>query len=330
MPQVVIITGITGQDGSYLAEQLLARGYRVIAGVRDVRHAQAKLAPELSGRVELVQWDMLSQETMMEVLVQFKPTELYNLAAFSSGAGMFDDPVNTCNVNGLAVTRILEAIREVDPTIRFCQASSREVFGEAMESPQTENTIHLPRSPYGSAKAYADSMVKIYRQHYGIFACSAILYNHESPRRGPGFVTRKITSGAAKIKLGIANKLCLGNLDTMRDWGFAGDYVHAMWLMLQQQQPDDYVVATGTAHSVREFCEIAFGYLGLDYRDYVRSDPNSYRVSEPMLLVGDATRARQLLNWEPKTTFHELVTMMVESDLQLLQASNLPGAFQAS
>lgn len=321
MTPVVVITGITGQDGAYLAEFLLAEGCRVIGAVRNVEEALGRLDSELTGRVELVHWDMLNQGTMTEILASCEPTALYNLAAHSSGAGMFDDPVSIGDINGLAVTRMLEAIRKVDPKIRFCQASSREIFGRASETPQTERTIHLPRSPYGSAKAYADSMVRIYRQHYGIFACSAILFNHESPRRGPGFVTRKITSGVARIKLGYADELHLGNLDTMRDWGFAGDYVRAMWLMLQQQHPDDYVVSSGITHSVREFCEIAFGYLDLDYRDYVRSDPNSYRPSEPTLLVGDATKARQMLRWEPQVDFRELVTMMVESDLHQLRAS---------
>ncbi len=235
---------------------------------------------------------------------------------------MFDDPVNIGEINGLAVTRILEAIRVVDPKIRFCQASSREIFGEAAESPQTENTAHFPRSPYGAAKLYADSMVRIYRQHYGVFACSAILFNHESPRRGLGFVTRKITSEAAKIKIGLATELHLGNLDTLRDWGFAGDYVYAMWLMLQQPGPDDYVLATGVTHSVRDFCECAFGYLGLDYRDHVKVDSSNYRPSEPVLLVGNAEKAKQVLNWEPKVGFREMVDMMVEADLQILSVTS--------
>jgi len=316
--KTAMITGITGQDGSYLAELLLAEGYRVIGGVRDVEKALNKLSSDLVNRVELVAWDMLDQRVMVGILSNYRPTELYNFAAYTSGAGMFDDPVNIGEINGMAVTRILEAIREVDPKIRFCQASSREIFGEAMETPQTESTARSPRSPYGAAKLYADSMVKIYRQHYGMFACSAILFNHESPRRGMGFVTRKITSEAAKIKLGLANELHLGNLDTLRDWGFAGDYVYAMWLMLQQQHADDYVLATGVTHSVREFSECAFGYLGLDYRNYVKVDSGSYRPSEPVLLVGNAEKAKQVLNWEPKVNFHEMVAMMVEADLQVL------------
>lgn len=319
--KTAIITGVTGQDGAYLAELLLAEGYRVLGGVRDADKALNKLPSSLVNCVEFVAWDMLDQQVMMDILVRYRPTELYNFAAYTSGTGMFDDPVNVGEINGLAVSRMLEAIRIVDPKIRFCQASSREIFGEAAESPQTENTEHVPRSPYGAAKLYADSMVSIYRQHYGMFACSAILFNHESPRRGLGFVTRKITSAAAKIKLGLATDLHLGNLDTLRDWGFAGDYVHAMWLMLQQHSPDDYVLATGVAHSVREFCECAFGYLGLDHRDYVKVDSSSYRPSEPVLLVGNAKKAKQVLNWEPKVSFREMVCMMVEADLQILGAN---------
>jgi GDPmannose 4,6-dehydratase len=255
---------------------------------------------------------------MIEVLAECRPTEIYNFAAYSSGAGMFDDPVGIGEVNGLAVARILEAIRAVDTNIRFCQASSREIFGEAIESPQTEATPTNPRSPYGAAKLYADAMIKIYRQRYGLFACSAILFNHESPRRGLEFVTRKITHEAAKIKLGLTKELHLGNLDAQRDWGFAGDYVRAMWLMLQQERAEDYVVATGKAHSVRELCEFAFSRLGLDYRDYVREDVLAFRPAETALLVGSAAKAKQNLGWEPEVEFRELVHMMVDADLQTL------------
>lgn len=313
-----IITGLTGQDGLYLAELLLAKGYRVIGAVRDGQIAKEALPVELKNSVELVAWDMLDQRCMNEVLSEYRPTEIYNFAAYSSGAGMFDDPVGVGEVNGLAVARILEAIREVDSKIRFCQASSREIFGEAVESPQTEATPTNPRSPYGAAKLYADSMIRIYRQRYDLFGCAAILFNHESPRRGLGFVTRKITHEAAKIKLGLATEIHLGNLDAQRDWGFAGDYVRAMWLMLQQECADDYVVATGKVHSVRELCELAFSRLGLDYRDYVREDASAYRPVEPALLVGSAAKANTELSWKPEIGFSELVHMMVDADLRAL------------
>ena len=319
--RTALITGLAGQDGSYLAELLLAKDYRIVGAVRDVRQAVDLLPSTLKDKVELVVWDMLDQQEMVAVLRYCQPTELYNFAAYSSGAGMYDDPVGIGEVNGLAVARMLEAIREVDAGIRFCQASSREIFGEPFESPQTECTPHNPRSPYGAAKLYADSMIQIYRQRYGLFACSAILFNHESPRRGLCFVTRKITHEAAKIKLGLTKELYLGNLEARRDWGFAGDYVHAMWLMQQQSHPDDYVIATGETHSVREFCECAFRHLGLDYREYVQEDSAAFRPSESSLLVGDAKRAKQILGWEPQVGFGELVDMMVDADLQMLDGN---------
>ena len=299
-----LITGITGQDGSYLAEQLLAKGCRVIGAVRNTENAKARLPAALKSDAELVAWDMLDQKRMTEVLAEYRPAEIYNFAAYSSGAGMFDDPVGIGEVNGLAVARMLEAIRALDVNIRFCQASSREIFGEAVESPQIESTSVNPRSPYGVA--------------YGLFACSAILFNHESPRRGLAFVTRKITHEAAKIKLGLAKELHLGNLDAQRDWGFSGDYVRAMWLMLQQEYADDYVVATGKAHSVRELCDLAFSRLGLDYCDYVREDASAYRPVESALLVGSAAKANRKLGWQPEVEFKELVYMMVDADLQAL------------
>jgi GDPmannose 4,6-dehydratase len=314
----VLITGITGQDGSYLAELLLTKSYRVIGAVRQKQHARESISAVLKNNVELVEWDMLDQCRMMEVLAEYRPAEIYNFAAYSSGAGMFDDTVGMSEVNGLAVARILEAICEVDSKIRFCQASSREIFGEAVESPQTESTPANPRSPYGAAKLYADSMIRIYRQRHGLFACSAILFNHESPRRGREFVTRKITQEAAKIKMGLAKELCLGNIDAQRDWGFAGDYVRAMWLMMQHQRADDYIIATGKTHSVREFCEYAFGYLGLDYQTYVRADVSAYRPLEPLLLVGNADKARITLGWVPEVGFSELVRMMVDADLKII------------
>ena len=313
-----LITGITGQDGSYLAEQLLAKGCRVIGAVRNTENAKARLPAALKSDAELVAWDMLDQKRMTEVLAEYRPAEIYNFAAYSSGAGMFDDPVGIGEVNGLAVARMLEAIRALDVNIRFCQASSREIFGEAVESPQIESTSVNPRSPYGAAKLYADAMIRIYRQRYGLFACSAILFNHESPRRGLAFVTRKITHEAAKIKLGLAKELHLGNLDAQRDWGFSGDYVRAMWLMLQQEYADDYVVATGKAHSVRELCDLAFSRLGLDYCDYVREDASAYRPVESALLVGSAAKANRKLGWQPEVEFKELVYMMVDADLQAL------------
>jgi GDPmannose 4,6-dehydratase len=316
-----LITGIAGQDGVYLAEQLLDKGYRVWGGVRDVAAAEASLPVRLREAVELVLWDMGDLEAVKDIIASKRPSEIYNFAANSSGAGMFDDPIGIAEINGVTVARILEAIRAVDLKIRFCQASSREIFGEALESPQTESTPSNPRSPYGAAKLYADCMVRIYRRRYGMHACSAILFNHESPRRKLDFVTRKITHEAARIKLGLSQELHLGNLDTKRDWGFAGDYVNAMWLMLQQDKADDYVIATGEAHTVREFCEVAFGRLNLDYRDHVREDPASYRPSEPVPLVGSSAKARQDLGWEPKVSFKELVHKMVDADLRDLLAS---------
>ena len=260
----VLITGLTGQDGNYMSELLLSKGYCVVGGVRDSKASYLKLTPTLADKVQLFNWDMSSQADMTRLLADIKPVEIYNFAAYTSGSGMYDDPVSVCDVNGLAVLRILEAIREVNTNIRFCQASSREVFGEAMESPQTETTLRNPRSPYGSAKVFADSMVKIYRERYGMFACSAILFNHESPLRGLTFVTRKITYEAVRIKLGLSSQLTLGDLDARRDWGFSGDFVLAMWMMLQQTRADDYVISSGESHSVRDFCECAFEYLGLD------------------------------------------------------------------
>jgi GDPmannose 4,6-dehydratase len=318
MQKVALITGVTGQDGIYLSELLLEKGYRVIGAVRDIQNAIEKL-PAQCAEIELVEWDMFNQLKVTEILTTCRPTEIYNFAAYSTGAGMYDDPVGIGEVNGLAVTRILEAIKAVDVNIRFCQASSREIFGEALESPQTERTTVNPRSPYGAAKLYADAMIRIYRERYGLFACSAILFNHESPRRGLAFVTRKITHEASRIKLGLSKELQLGNLDALRDWGFAGDTVHAMWLMLQHDHADDYVVATGEAHSVREFCECAFSYLGLDYRDYVREDETAFRPAEQALLVGNAEKARTALGWVPKIGFREMVHMMVDADMQTLK-----------
>jgi GDPmannose 4,6-dehydratase len=316
--KTALITGIAGQDGSYLAELLLAKGYRVVGTTRDEQRTSADLLAGLSGNVELFEWNMLDARRMAELLALCRPQELYNFAACSFGSGMYDDPVEIGNVNGLAVARILEAIRKTDRGIRFCQASSREIFGAESESPQSEQTSANPRSPYGAAKLYADSMVRIYRRHYGLFTCSAILFNHESPRRSLDFVTRKIAHEAARIKLGLARELRLGNLEARRDWGFAGDYVRGMWLMLQQPEADDYVLASGETHSVREFCECAFRYLGLDYKDYVQEDAAAYRPSEQTLLVGNISKAKQALGWELTVSFNQLVHMMVEANLQML------------
>jgi GDPmannose 4,6-dehydratase len=312
------ITGVTGQDGSYLAELLLTKGYSVIGATRSIENARLLLPASLVENIELVALDMQDQFSVIEILNQYKPTEFYNCAAYSSGAEMFVNPVGIGEINGLAVARFLKAIHEVDRNIRFCQAGSSEVFGKAFASPQSENTPFLPRSPYGAAKLYAHSMIKIYREHFGLFACSAILFNHESPRRGLGFVTRKITHTAAKIKLRLADELCLGNLDARRDWGFAGDYVRAMWLMLQKTQATDYVVATGETHSVRDLCDIAFSHLGLDYRDFVREDKSMYRALEPVHLVGDSAMARTQLEWKPELSFREMVRAMVDADLNKL------------
>lgn len=316
--QTALITGVTGQDGTYLAEFLLSKGYRVIGAIRHSQKPRPSLHATLKINFELAEWDMLNQRRMTDVLRKYHPTEIYNLAAYSSGAGMYDDPIAVGEVNGLAVARILESIREVDTKIRFCQASSREIFGEAIESPQTESTVANPRSPYGAAKLYADSMIRIYRKHYSLYACSAVLFNHESPRRGLAFVARKITHEAARIKLGLTKELHLGNLEARRDWGYAGDYVRAMWLMLQQDHADDFVVATGIAHSVRELCEIAFSHLGLDYRDFVRENVSAFRPAEPAVLVGCAEKAKFDLGWSPKIGFTELVHMMVDADMQRL------------
>lgn len=314
-----LITGITGQDGSYLAEYLLGMSYRVVGVTRKLNSTGNSLPSGLLDCVELVEWNPLDQADVEKLLSTYQPDEIYNFAGFSTGSGMYDDPVGIGEVNGLAVVRILEAMRDVAPSARFCQASSREIFGEAHESPQSERTAPNPRSPYGAAKLYADTMIKIYRARYDLFAASAILFNHESPRRGESFITRKIALAAARIKLGFETELKLGNLDALRDWGFAGDYVEAMWRMLQQGRADDYVVATGVSHSVRDVCQIAFERVGLDYRNYVHEDSAMFRPSEPLPLVGDATKAREHLQWSPKLGFRDMICQMVDHDLALLR-----------
>ena len=314
-----LITGVTGQDGSYLAEFLLEKGYEVLGMVRRTSTVNFDRITHIQDDIELVQGDLLDQVSLIAILQEHRPDEVYNLAAQSFVPTSFKQPVLTGEFTALGVTRVLDAIRLVDKNIKFYQASSSEMFGKVREVPQNENTPFYPRSPYGAAKVYGHWITVNYRESYGLFACSGILFNHEAPRRGLEFVTHKVTHSAAKIKLGLADELRLGNLEAQRDWGYAGDYVEAMWLMLQQEEPDDYVIATGKTHSVRKLCELAFGYLGLDYRDYVVSDPKFYRPAEVDQLVGDASKARKILGWEPKVSFEELIQMMVDADLEALQ-----------
>lgn len=314
-----LITGITGQDGSYLAELLLEKGYRVVGLVRRTSTVNFERIGHIQERLTLVSGDLLDQTSLMQVLSEHQPDEVYNLAAQSFVQTSWQQPVFTGEVTALGVTRLLDAIRAVNPHIRMYQASSSEMFGKVREVPQRENTPFYPRSPYGVAKVYGHWITVNYRESYGLHATSGILFNHESPRRGLEFVTRKVTDGAARIKLGLADKLALGNLDAKRDWGFAGDYVQAMWLMLQQDKADDYVVATGITHSVQELCEVAFGHLDLDWRAHVVQDPRFMRPAEVDLLVGDASKAHAVLGWEPSVTFEELVRMMVDADMQRLK-----------
>jgi len=314
-----LITGITGQDGSYLAELLLKKGYRVVGVVRRSSTVTSERIQHLLDDITIVQGDLQDQGSLLSLLEEYKPTEVYNLAAQSFVPTSWNQPALTGDVTALGVTRLLEAIRFVNSKIRFYQASSSEMFGKVLEVPQKESTPFYPRSPYGVAKVYGHWITINYRESFDMFAASGILFNHESPRRGLEFVTRKITDGAARIKLGMANELRLGNLDAQRDWGFAGDYVEAMWLMLQQDKPDNYVVGTGETHAVREFCEIAFSRVGLDYNKYVVQDERFYRPAEVDLLVSDPSKARSVLGWEPAVSFKELVTMMVDSDLARLK-----------
>jgi GDPmannose 4,6-dehydratase len=314
-----LITGITGQDGSYLAEHLLEQGYHVIGMMRRSSTVNFERIKHFQDRITLVMGDLLDEVSLINVLREYRPEEVYNLAAQSFVQTSFGQPVFTGEVTALGVTRILDAIRIVNPEIRFYQASSSEMFGKVQEVPQTERTPFYPRSPYGVAKVYGHWITINYRESYNMFACSGILFNHESPRRGMEFVTRKIAHGVARIKLGLDSELRLGNLDAKRDWGFAGDYVKAMWLMLQQEQPGDYVVSTGETHSVREFVEHAFAHVGLDYREFVVQDERFMRPAEVDLLVGNPAKARQELDWQPTVTFEELVCMMVDADLRLLQ-----------
>ena len=318
MPKA-LITGITGQDGSYLAEELLQKGYDVVGMVRRSSTVNYERIAHIQGSIEFANGDLLDQVSLIDAIKIHEPDEIYNLAAQSFVQTSFGQPVLTGETTALSVTRMLDAIRIVDPKIRFYQASSSEMFGKVAEVPQTESTPFYPRSPYGVAKVYGHWITVNYRESYNLHASSGILFNHESPRRGLEFVTRKISYGAASIKLGLEEKLSLGNLDAKRDWGFAGDYVEAMWMMLQQEEPDDYVICSGMTHSVREFCDLAFNHLGLNYQDHVVVDEQFFRPAEVDLLVGDYGKAKKVLAWEPSTSFKDLVTMMVEADLALLE-----------
>ncbi len=314
-----LITGVSGQDGSYLAELLLEKGYRVFGAVRRSSNENLHRIQHLLGDIELVQADLLDQQSLITMLRRARPHEVYNLAAQSYVPLSWEQPMLTAEFNAVGVARLLEAVRLVDPGIRFYQASSSEMFGKVREVPQSENTPFHPRSPYGVAKVYGHYITVNYRESYGLFACSGILFNHESPRRGKEFVTRKITDAVARIRFGLQAELRLGNLAARRDWGYAKDYVQAMWLMLQQERPDDYVIATGEDHSVEEFASLAFAHVGLDWRDYVRSDPSLLRPAEVDHLIGDASKARQKLGWCPTVGFTELVRLMVEADLEAVQ-----------
>jgi len=318
--RIALITGITGQDGSYLAELLLAKGYDVHGIVRRSSLERTERIAHIIEKVNVHQGDLLDQFSLAAIIGEVKPDEVYNLAAQSFVPTSWSQPVLTGEFTGLGVTKMLEAIRHTCPTARFYQASSSEMFGKVRESPQNELTPFYPRSPYGVAKVYGHYITVNYRESFGLFAVSGILQNHESPRRGMEFVTRKVTNGAARIKLGLIDSLRMGNLEARRDWGFAGDYVEAMWLMLQQDKPDDFVIATGETHTVAEMCEIAFSRLGLDYRKHIVTDPALLRPAEVDLLVGDASKAKRLLGWEPKVRFRELIEMMADADLKMLEA----------
>ena len=320
MRKRAIVTGITGQDGSYLAELLLEKGYDVTGVVRRLSSSNFWRIEHLLDRITLRPADLLDQLSLIRLIQDVRPHELYNLAAMSFVPASWDQPMLTGEFNAQGVTRVLEAVRQVDPSIRVYQASSSEMYGRVREVPQTELTPFYPRSPYGVSKVFGHYITVNYRESHGIFAVSGILFNHESPRRGVEFVTRKVTDGAARIRLGLAEHLGLGNLDACRDWGFAGDYVRAMWLMLQQDKADDYVFATGISHSVRQLVEIAFGHVGLDWQKYVRVDPAFLRPAEIDHLIGDASKAHRVLGWRPVVTFEQLIPMMVDADLARLAA----------
>ncbi len=321
MSKRALITGITGQDGSYLSELLLEHGYSVFGVVRRSSAPNLWRIEHLLDRIVLKPADLLDELSLIRVLAAVEPDEVYNLAAMSFVPASWDQPMLTGEFNAQGVTRVLEAVRQVNPRIRLYQASSSEMFGKVREVPQTELTPFYPRSPYGVSKVFGHYITVNYRESYGLFACSGILFNHESPRRGLEFVTRKVTDGVARIKLGLADSLSLGNLDAQRDWGFAGDYVRAMWTMLQQPQPDDYVVATGVSHSVRQLVEIAFEAVGLDWQKFVKLDPALVRPAEVDHLIGDPAKAQRMLGWTPTVTFEGLVRMMVQADLERLRTS---------
>lgn len=319
MSKVALITGITGQDGSYLAEFLLQKGYKVHGLVRRSSTINFERLLHLQDQIELIPGDLLDQNSLINAINHAQPQEIYNLASQSFVPTSWNQPVLTGEFTALGVTRMLEAVRLVNPRLRFYQASSSEMFGMVRESPQNENTQFYPRSPYGVAKLYGHWITVNYRESYNLYACSGILFNHESPRRGVEFVTRKITYAAARIKLGLQKKLLMGNLDAQRDWGFAGDYVRAMWMMLQQEKPQDYVIATGVAHSVRQVVEIAFGYLNLDYREHIETDPALFRPAEVHHLLGDPSKAVRELGWRPTISFEQLIKMMVDEDVAQIQ-----------
>src|SRR5215204_5529008 len=320
MSKRALITGITGQDGSYLAELLLEKGYEVFGLVRRLSAPNVWRIQHILDRITLLQGDLLDQLSLIKAVEKAQPDEFYNLAAMSFVPASWDQPMLTGEYNSQGVTRALEAVRSVNTKIRFYQASSSEMYGRVREVPQTELTPFYPRSPYGVSKVFAHYITVNYRESYGLFACSGILFNHESPRRGLEFVTRKVTDGVARIKLGLQSEIRLGNLEARRDWGFAGDYVEAMWLMLQQPAPDDYVVGMGETHSVRDLCRIAFAVAGLDYRDHVVQDEKFFRPAEVDLLVADPSKARDQLKWSPRVTFQQLVEMMVQADLARYQS----------
>ena len=319
--KTALITGITGQDGSYLAEFLLEMGYRVVGMVRRTSTINFDRIAHIQDDIEIAQGDLLVQSSLSDIIRDYQPDEVYNLAAQSFVLTSFSQPVLTGEFTALGVTRVLEAIRQIKPDTRFYQASSSEMFGKVVEVPQRETTPFHPRSPYGVAKVYGHWITVNYRESYGLFTCNGILFNHESPRRGLEFVTHKVTHAAARIKNGLQKELRLGNLDARRDWGFSGDYVQGMWKMLQQNKPDDYVLATGETHSVRELCDIAFRRAGLEWQDHVVIDPKHYRPAEVDLLIGDATKARQRLGWIPQIGFRELIEMMVDFDLSSIKHS---------
>ncbi|MFK7872753.1 MAG: GDP-mannose 4,6-dehydratase [Oligoflexales bacterium] len=316
MSKKALITGVTGQDGSYLAEFLLEKGYEVFGLVRRLSTPNHERLGALLDHVQWIEGDLHDQSSLIQAVQKAQPDEVYNLAAQSFVGTSWGQPELTSDITGLGVMRMLEAVRMACPSARFYQASSSEMYGKVLEVPQRESTPFYPRSPYGVAKAYGHYMTVNYRDSYNMFAVSGILFNHESPRRGLEFVTRKVTDGVARIKAGKAKELRMGNLDSKRDWGFAGDYIEAMWLMLQQEKPEDFVISTGETHTVREFCEIAFQRVGLNYQDYVKIDEAFIRPAEVDLLLGDCTHAKKTLNWEPKVSFRELVSMMVDEDLK--------------